>query len=28
LLNKLLVRELSETLPFENPQIGDSVRPI
>ncbi|MEG3436195.1 hypothetical protein V0288_03610 [Pannus brasiliensis CCIBt3594] len=28
LLNKLLLRELSETLPFENPQIGDSVRPI
>ncbi len=28
LLNKLLVWELSETLPFENPQIGDSVRPI
>jgi hypothetical protein len=28
LLNKLLVRELSETLPFENPQLGDSVRPI
>jgi hypothetical protein len=28
LLNKLLLQELSETLPFENPQIGDSVRPI
>jgi hypothetical protein len=28
LLNKLLARELSETLPFEKPQVGDLVIPI
>jgi hypothetical protein len=28
LLNKLLAQELSETSPFENPQVGDLVIPI
>jgi hypothetical protein len=28
LLNKCLARELSETLPFEKPQVGDLVIPI